>query len=169
MPPIVIVSGPIGAGKSAVARELVASSPGPAAHVEGDVFWSFIAKAAKDRKRGEDFAMIMRAMTASARHFERDGYEVILDFSIPPWYLDAVRKVLQDPPFEYVVLRPSEAVCAARAAARREGAIADYATVRGLYAAFDGAQRFTIHDDESEPATLAERIRDELGTGKFRV
>jgi len=43
---------------------------------------------------------------------------VILDFSIPPWFLEGVRQRLKDVPIDYVVLLPSEAACAARAAAR---------------------------------------------------
>ena len=54
----------------------------------------------------------MTAMTAAAVPYALAGYEVILDFSIPPWFLDAVRKVvkIKDVPLDYVVLRPSESV-----------------------------------------------------------
>ena len=37
----------------------------------------------------------MTAMTAAAVPYALAGYEVILDFSIPPWFLDAVRKVVK--------------------------------------------------------------------------
>ena len=113
--------------------------------------------------------MVMRAMLAAARHFARDGYGVIVDFSIPPWYLDAVRKLLPGAPFDYVVLRPSEAVCAARVAARAAGTISDYTRYRGLYSSFDEAERFTIRDDESDARATAARIRAGLDAGAFRV
>ena len=50
---IILLSGPVGAGKSTVARELIASLPDPIAYVEGDKFWFFIARArqAKDAIR----------------------------------------------------------------------------------------------------------------------
>jgi len=115
---IVILSGPVGAGKSTVARELIAASGEGTAYIEGDTFWSFIAKPATGQSYPKAFTMIMRAMTATARHYERDGYEVLLDFSIPPWYLEAIGKLLQGKSFSYVVLRPSEEVCAARARPR---------------------------------------------------
>jgi hypothetical protein len=113
--------------------------------------------------------MIMRAMTASARHFERDGYEVILDFSIPPWYLDGIRALLQGKPFEYVVLRPSLEVCIARAAARSEGTIRDYSIYSEFYADFAGMEANTIRDDESDAQTIAARIRSGLAAGTFRM
>jgi hypothetical protein len=115
--------------------------------------------------------MVMTAMTAAALPYALAGYEVVLDFSIPPWFLDAVRKIvkIKDVPLDYVVLRPSESVCSARAAARSEGAIADYAPYRDLYSSFDGAERNMICDDESDAAIVAERIRKSLTQGIFRV
>jgi hypothetical protein len=72
------------------------------------------------------------------------------------------------------VLRPSEAVCAARSASRAEGAIADYAPYRDLYSSFDdlsfdGAGVHTIQDDDSDPAVIAVRIRKGLEAGTFRI
>ena len=58
---VIMLSGPVGAGKTTVARELIALLPGPISYIEGDTFWSFIAKAEK-RARRENFPVIMRAM-----------------------------------------------------------------------------------------------------------
>ena len=168
--PLVIISGPVGAGKTTVALELVASSPPPVAYIEGDKFWFFIAKGA-GRRREKDFKMIMTAMTAAALPYALYGYEVILDFSIPPWFLETAQRVVKwkDLDLDYVVLRPSETVCAARAAGRAEGAIADYTAYRELYSSFDGVERHTICDDTGDPAVVAARIRDGLDAGMFRV
>ena len=119
MKPIIFLSGPVGAGKTTVGRELVASSPD----------------------------------------------------SIPPWFLDTARKVVQskEVPLDYVVLRPSETVCAARAAARSEGTITDYTPYRELYSSFDEAERYIIKDDAGHAAMLAARIRDGLNAGTFRI
>jgi hypothetical protein len=103
--------------------------------------------------------MIVTAMTGTALPYALYGYEVILDFSIPPWFLETAQKIIKsrDVPLDYVVLRPSEKVCAARAAARTEGAIADYTPYRDLYASFDEAGRFTIKDDGSDAARWLRR------------
>lgn len=171
MKSIVMLSGPIGAGKTTVARDLTAISSGPLAHIEGDKFWFFIAKSATPPARHNDFKMIMRAMISASVPFALNGYEVILDFSIPPWFLETARKVagFRKVPLDFVVLRPSEEVCFARAAARAEGAIADYAPYHDLYSDFDEADRYIIRDDEGEPSVVAARIRKGLDEGNFRL
>jgi len=170
MKSIILLSGPVGAGKTTVARELIACSAGPIAFIEGDKFWFFIVKSAY-KSRHKDFRTIMTSMTAAALPYAVAGYEVIIDFSIPPWFLDTVRKIakVRDVPVDFVVLRPAEKVCASRAAARAEGAIADYGPYRDLYSDFDEAAPYTICDDEGEAAVVAARIRKELDKGVFRI
>ncbi len=165
---VLIVSGPVGAGKTTVCRELIASASGPTAYIEGDSFWAYIVKPAA-QSPAERFRMIMRAMLAAARHYERDGYEAIVDFSIPPWYLDAVRALLKGCDYSYVVLRPSEAICASRAAARSEGTIPEYEPYRELYRAFEDFERNTIANDDGDPAPIAASIWEGFRAGAFRI
>jgi chloramphenicol 3-O-phosphotransferase len=166
---VLIVAGPVGAGKTTVCRELIASASGPTAYIEGDRFWTYIVKPAAQQSPPERFRMIMRAMLAAARHYERDGYEAIVDFSIPPWYLDAVRALLKGCDYSYVVLRPSEAICASRAAARTQGTILEYAPYHELYRAFDDFERNTIANDDSDPALIAASIWEGFRAGAFRI
>jgi chloramphenicol 3-O-phosphotransferase len=171
MKPIVMLSGPVGAGKSTVAQELIALSAAPVACIEGDKFWFFIAKGDKSQSRNKKFKMIMTAMTAAALPYAASGYETILDFSIPPWFLDTARKIakVREVSLDYVVLRPSEKVCAVRAAARTEGKITDYAPYSELYATFEAEPRHLIEDDASDAKALAARIREGLDAGLFRL
>jgi hypothetical protein len=171
MKSIILLSGPIGAGKSTVALELIKSSPGPVAYIEGDKFWSFIVKTAAKQSRHKNFKMIMTAMTAAAMPYALAEFEVILDFSIPPWFLDTASKIVKfkDLSLDFVVLRPSLAVCAARAASRTDGVIADYNPYEDLYLSFDEAKKYIISDDRSSAAVVASRIREGLSAGTFRI
>jgi chloramphenicol 3-O-phosphotransferase len=166
---VLIVSGPVGAGKTTVCRELIASAASPTVYIEGDRFWTFIAKPAAQQSPLEGFRMIMRAMLAAARHYERDGYDAIVDFSIPPWYLDAVRALLKGCDYSYVVLRPSAAICASRAAARSEGTIERYEPYAELYQTFEGFAKNTIANDDSDPAEVAASIWEGLRAGAFQI
>jgi hypothetical protein len=171
MKSVIILSGPIGAGKTTVAKALVASSPDEAAYIEGDMFWSYIAKTGPNPVRFSNFKMIMRAMTAAALPFAMGGFETIVDFSIPLWYVPTACKManFKDLTLEYVVLRPSEAVCAERAASRAEGKITNYNQYHDLYTSFDEAEQYIIENDDMDPVEAAARIREGLAAGRFRV
>jgi chloramphenicol 3-O-phosphotransferase len=166
---VLLLSGPPGAGKSAVARELVASAHGPTAWIEGDRFWSFLTKPREGTDRREHFRVIVPSMLSAARPIAKAGYSVILDFSIPPGYLTSAGLRLKGERIDYVVLRPSLAECARRVATRAEGKILDYAPYREFYALFEVAERYTIADDTADPKALAARIHQAVHDGTYRV
>lgn len=165
---VTFLSGPIGAGKTTVAGELLALLPAPVSRIEGDTFWSFVASAHSTDRR-EVFQVITRAMTAAAVPFARSGYEVLIDFSIPPQFLETARKILKGLPCNYILLRPSLPVCEMRAASRPEGRVADYSAFRDFYALFEVPSIPAVSDDNADARTLARRIYEGLGTGRFMV
>lgn len=165
---VVMLSGPIGAGKTTVARELVKISPAPLAYIEGDALWPvFVKPDAKPRR--EQFRLLMRSMTAAAVPLARGGFEVLLDFSFPVDFLETARKIVKEIPLDVVMVRPSLAICAQRASARPEGTIVDYSAYRDFYTMFEGLSQFEIHDDEADAAAIAKRIRAGLDQGGFRL
>jgi hypothetical protein len=161
-------AGPIGAGKTTVARELLPLLPTPLSYIEGDTFWSFI-KNGGDRGLRENFPVVVRSMTAAAIPFARSGFQVLIDFSIPPAYVETAGKILKEVPFDFVLLRPSLQVCVERAASRKEGAITDYERLKSFYARFEEGTVEPICDDHADPASLARQIADGLNEGRFRV
>jgi chloramphenicol 3-O-phosphotransferase len=164
---VTILSGPIGAGKTAVSKELIALWPAPLAYIEGDQFWPFLVKRAEGDRR-EDFRVIMRAMTSAAGSLARTGYDVLLDFSIPPTFLPTAQKILRDASLNFIVLRPPLDVCAARARDRTEGKIAKYD--RGFYAMFAADARHTaVPKNDESPRAIAEILYAGLRDGSFRV
>lgn len=165
---VVMLSGPVAAGKTTVARELVAISPAPLCYIEGDAFWSVFAKP-EPKPRRERFRLLMRSMTAAAVPVARGGYNVLLDFSFPLDFLETARKILKEIPIDFVMLRPSLVICERRAAARPEGTIADYNVYRDFYTMFEGLPKHEIADDEADAGSIAQRIRTGLDQGIFRL
>ena len=118
----------------------------------------------------ENFVANARAMMSAAGQLARCDFTVLLDFSISPRMLPTARKFFRDGvPFDYVVLRPSLAVCATRAAARPEGRIEDYDDLRDFYESFSDAGDHILADDVSDAATLAACIHEGLQAGRYRV
>ena len=165
---VVMLSGPIGAGKSTVARELVAISSAPFSYIEGDAFWSLFTKP-DEKPRTERFRLLMRSVTAAAVPLARSGYEVLLDFSFPLDFLETARKILKEIPLDFVMLRPSIETCEHRAACRSEGKILDYRAYRDFYTMFEGLPKHEVCHDQVDARTTAQRIRSGLDKGLFRL
>jgi len=166
--PVLMLSGPVGAGKTTVARELVKISPGPLCFIEGDALWPIFVKPDAQPIQAR-FRLLMRSMTAAAIPLARGGYEVLLDFSFPVDFLETARKILKEVPLDFVVLRPSLAICEQRAAGRAEGKIADYKVYRDFYRMFEGMPTNEVADDDADSESLARRIRAGIDNRIFRV
>lgn len=165
---VIFLSGPIGAGKTTVAQELLQLLPEPLSYIEGDTFWSFIRKGGERGSR-DNFSVLVRSMTAAAVPLGRSGFRVLIDFSIPPAFVGTARKILKEVPFDFVLLRPSLQVCIERASSREKGAITDHARLKDFYTLFQDGSIEPICDDHADPASLARRIADGLDKGRFRV
>lgn len=109
-------------------------------------------------------------MMLAAVPYARAGYDTLVDFTIGPWFLGLFKEYIKEIPFEFVILCPSEKVCAERAEGRREGAMKDYPG--DLHLAFSDIKEFEKHairDDEASPKELTAQIRDGLDKGVFKL
>jgi hypothetical protein len=72
-------------------------------------------------------------------------------------------------PLNYIVLRPSLAVCEARAAIRAQGRIFEYTGHRDFYALSEDSRSYALSGDEADACIVAKRIYEGLKAGKFAV
>ncbi len=166
---IIFVTGSPGCGKTTVASSLAATLP-RGIHFVTDRFYEFFPALIPpaDPASQDQNAAIMRALAVAAHSFAKDGYTVVLDGVIGPWWLDVFHERCPDVALAYVVLRVGEEE-AVRRVRERDGPGGSTGTgVRRMVAAFRelGAyERFVIEADGLAPEALAERVAQRLVAG----
>jgi cytidylate kinase len=173
--PILILSGPPGAGKTTIARRLAETSGRPAVHLHTDDFFAAIRSGYVLPWMPESAAQnatISRAIAAAACAFATGGYAVMVDGVVGPWFLDTYREATAKAgvALNYVVLRPDRATAVARARDREIVPLADYPPrIFEGFADLGALEAHVIDTSAMEVEAVVERVREGAAEGQFRL
>ncbi|MCP4087005.1 MAG: ATP-binding protein [Actinomycetia bacterium] len=169
---LLIVTGPPGAGKSAISAAL-AKHASPSVLVEGDQFFGFPAEGAIEPwlpESGVQNEIVTEAAAAATGRFARD-YETVYDGVVGPWFLPTFALAAGLVELDYVIVLPPAEVCVSRVAARTGHGFSDEEATRKMHAEFDRASIEARHVLAGGSASLEEpvaAIRREREAGRFR-
>lgn len=172
MPSIVVVTGPPGAGKSAVGAALVEAFE-PGALVEGDAFFAFLRRGMVDpwlpAAHEQNENVVRAAAAAAGRLAER--CTVVYEGVVGPWFLPAFAAAAGVASLHYAVLLPPEEVCLARVATRPGHGFTDLDAARHMYAEFARARSVERHvvasPPEDDARSVAERVLARVRDGSL--
>lgn len=173
--PVLVVSGPSGAGKTAVAR-LVAAAFESSVHIQADAYTPFVVNGwvepwLPEAARQND--VLGGAIAAAALEFAVDGYTVVLDGHVFPEAVGALtrRSARRGVPVYYAVLRPNLETCLRRVSRRRAGDPGDQGTFARLHARYSALGTYETHvvDATGTPEGIASAVLEAISSERLRV
>ena len=142
MASLLLITGPPGTGKSTVARS-VTDAFEPSVLVEGDAFFSFLARGAVAPwlpEANEQNETVARTTAAATRHYVDGGFTTVYDGVVGAWFLPTFLAATGLDEFHYVVLLPSVERSAERVATREGHGFTDEAATLGMSREFTNAE-----------------------------
>jgi len=160
---LLVVTGPPGAGKTAVAQVLAGRFE-PSVLVEGDRFFGFLARGAISPWLPESHAqngVVTEAAALAAGRFASAGYTTVYDGVVGPWFLPTFAVITGLSCLDYVVLLPSVEQCVERVATRSGHGFTDEAATRKMHEEFAKATldpRHVLIDPPDQSEDVADQI-----------
>jgi tRNA uridine 5-carbamoylmethylation protein Kti12 len=176
-PPVLILTGPPGAGKTTAAG-ILAGRWERAVHVESDRFFAFIKSGYVEpskRESAEQNAVVMRIVAGTAAGYASAGYFTIVDgIILPSFFFEPLRDSLREAghAVAYAVLRAPLETCVARAGARDSQPLADPSVVERLwhdFAELGPLSRHAVDVGAAEPEEAADLLRARILDGSLRA
>lgn len=169
---LLVVTGPPGAGKSAVA-EVFARAAQNSVLIEGDAFFGFLATGAIEPwlpESNDQNTVVTKAAASAAGAFARGGYATVYDGVIGPWFLPTFGAATGLDHLDYAILLPPVEVCVRRVATRRGHGFGDEAATRKMHAEFAAApvgDRHLLNDPPEDIAAVAALIESAREAGEL--
>ena len=174
--PVIIMSGPPGAGKTTLATEL-AQRYDRAVHLAADDFWHYIVSggvAPFEPAAHEQNHVVLDVLASAACTYAAGGFATLVDGVVGPWmldhYLDQARRQ-PDLPVHYVVLRPERDVALQRAQQRTAAtALRDQVPILSMWDQFADLGELETHvldTSKQAPRASLHSISAGIESGRF--
>ena len=158
---LLVITGPPGAGKSAVAK-VIAEAADRSVLVAGDEFFGFLAGGRIEPwlpASNDQNTIVIQAAAAATGRFVRGGYRTVYDGVVGPWFLPAFLEATGLEALDYLILLPSVDRCVKQVAERVGHGFTDEPATRKMHAEFAHAAIPERHVLREPPASVEETVR----------